>query len=145
MPRPCAWRCDRHNNILVTMSRYERHVFVCVNQRIADHPKGCCSAKGSTELRESLKLEITKAGLAGIVRVNNAGCLDACVFGPSMVIYPEGIWYGNVKPEDVPEIIERTILNGEVIQRLLINDPRYAPEDLQYRKLTLPPHKSSMP
>jgi len=117
------------------MSRYQRHVFVCINERPAGHPKGCCLEKGSAVIRDTLKAELKKRGLAGIVRANNSGCLDACAFGPSMVIYPEGIWYGGVKKEDVPEIVEQTILQGRVITRLLIRDPRYEPAELQHRPL----------
>ena len=119
------------------MARYQRHVFVCINERPPNHPKGCCLLKGSAEVRETLKTELARRGLARIVRANNSGCLDACEFGISMVIYPEGIWYGGVKKEDIPEIIERTIINGEVIQRLLINDERYAPDAMYYPKLIL--------
>jgi len=119
------------------MSRYQRHVFVCINERPAGHPKGCCLEKGSAAIRDAMKAELQKRGLAGIVRANNSGCLDACAFGPSMVIYPEAIWYGGVKKEDVPEIVEQTILHGTVIPRLLIKDPRYAPDALQYKQLDL--------
>jgi (2Fe-2S) ferredoxin len=119
------------------MSRYQRHVFVCINERPASHPKGCCLEKGSAAIRDTLKAELQKRGLARIVRANNSGCLDACAFGPSMVIYPEGIWYGGVKEEDVPEIIEQTIMRGTVIPRLLIKDPRYVPDALQYDQLDL--------
>ena len=119
------------------MSRYQRHVFVCINERPAGHPKGCCLEKGSAVIRDAMKAELQKRGLAGIVRANNSGCLDACAFGPSMVIYPEAIWYGGVKKEDVPEIVEQTILRGTVIPRLLIKDPRYAPDALQYKQLDL--------
>lgn len=69
------------------------------------------------------------------MRVNNAGCLDACAFGVAVVIYPDGIWYGGVRKEDVREIVERTILNGEVIERLLIPDPRYVPGSRTFPKL----------
>ncbi len=117
------------------MSRYQRHVFVCINERPAGHPKGCCLEKGSAAIRDTLKAEVQKRGLAGIVRINSSGCLDACAFGPSMVIYPEGIWYGGVKKEDVQEIVEQTILQGRVITRLLIVDPLYAPARLQDRPL----------
>jgi len=117
------------------MSRYQRHVFVCINERPAGHPKGCCLEKGSAVIRDTLKAELKKRGLAGIVRANNSGCLDACAFGPSMVIYPEGIWYGGVKKEDVQEIVEQTILQGRVITRLLIRDPLYEPPELQHRPL----------
>ncbi len=117
------------------MSRYQRHVFVCLNERPSDHPKGCCLRKGSAEVRDVLKEELKKRGLAPIVRANNAGCLDACEYGITMVIYPEGIWYGGVTKEDVEEIVERTIINGEVIQRLLLPNGRYAPDALQFPKL----------
>ena len=117
------------------MSRYQRHVFVCLNEREPNHPKGCCHAKGSEEVRDTLKAELKKRGLSHIVRANNAGCLDACEHGITMVIYPEGIWYGKVQKEDIEEIIDRTILNGEVIQRLLIPNARYAPDALQFGKL----------
>jgi (2Fe-2S) ferredoxin len=121
------------------MTRYRRHVFVCLNERPEGHPKGCCLHKGSAQVRDTLKTELKKRGLAGRVRANKAGCLDACEHGISMVIYPEGIWYGGVKVEDVPEIIDRTIIQGEVIQRLLIKDSRYAPMALQYPRLDIPP------
>jgi (2Fe-2S) ferredoxin len=117
------------------MSRFQRHVFVCMNERPAGHPKGCCLEKGSAEVRDVLKAELKRRGLAGIVRANNAGCLDACEHGVSMVIYPEGIWYGGVTAGDVPEIIDRTIVSGEVIQRLLMKDRRYAPDALQFPKI----------
>ncbi len=117
------------------MARYQRHIFVCINERPAGHPKGCCLEKGSAEVRDVLKAELKKRGLAGIVRANNSGCLDACEYGVSMVIYPDGVWYGGVRKEDITEIIERTIVNGEVIQRLLIKDERYAPDVLQLSKL----------
>ncbi len=119
------------------MSRYRRHVFVCINQRPPGHPKGCCLEKGSDQVRDFLKAELKKRGLSGIVRANNAGCLDACEFGISMVVYPEGIWYGGVKKEDIPEIIERTIIRGEVIQRLLNKDSRYAPRSMQFAPLDI--------
>jgi (2Fe-2S) ferredoxin len=117
------------------MSRYQRHVFVCINERPAGHPKGCCLDKGSARVRDLLKAELKKRGLSDIVRANNSGCLDACEHGVSVVIYPDGIWYGQVTVDDVPEIIDRTIIEGEVIQRLLMKDRRYQPDALQYPKL----------
>jgi (2Fe-2S) ferredoxin len=113
------------------MTRYERHIFVCINERPQGHPKGCCLEKGSSKVRNLLKAELRKRGLANRVRANNAGCLDACEYGVSMVIYPDGIWYGGVTVEDVQEIIDRTVLKGEVIQRLVMPDHRYAPDPLQ--------------
>jgi (2Fe-2S) ferredoxin len=120
------------------MAPYERHVFVCINERQAGHPRGCCKARGAEEIRTALKAEIFRLGLSSIVRVNNSGCLDACEHGPSMVIYPEGIWYGHVTASDIEEIAEKTILNGEVISRLLIPDPAYSPSRMQFPLLVRP-------
>jgi len=121
------------------MARYARHIFVCTNERPEGHPKGCCSAKGSNEVRSALKAEVKRRGLSALVRANASGCLDACEFGVSVVIYPEGIWYGRVTAGDVPEIVERTVLNGEVIERLLMPDARYMPAERKFPILPLPP------
>jgi (2Fe-2S) ferredoxin len=48
------------------------------------------------------------AGLSGKVRINKAGCLDQCEHGPTVVVYPEAVWYGHVQPEDAEEIVRST-------------------------------------
>jgi (2Fe-2S) ferredoxin len=98
--------------------RFRHHVFVCENRRAEDDPRGSCGAKGSEAIREALKREIARRGLKGTVRANAAGCLDACADGPSIVVYPEGVWYGRVRPEDVPEIVESHLVNGVPVERL---------------------------
>ena len=102
------------------MSRFERHIFVCVNERPPDSPKGCCSAKGSVAIRERFKTELKRRGLDRRVRANQAGCLDTCEFGPSVVIYPEGIWYTVRTERDALEILDRHIGKGEIVDRLLM-------------------------
>lgn len=102
------------------MARFRRHVFVCENRRPEDDPRGCCACRGSLEVRAALKAEIGRRGLKGIVRANACGCLDACAYGPSLVVYPEGVWYGHVTPADVPEIVERHLIGGDPVERLLI-------------------------
>ena len=97
---------------------YTHHIFVCTNQRPPENPKGCCASKGSEEVRALFKEELEKRGLKGQVRANAAGCLDTCALGVSVVVYPEGIWYGGVKKEDVVEIIEQHILGGRPVERL---------------------------
>jgi (2Fe-2S) ferredoxin len=103
--------------------RYRHHVFVCENRRSPDDPRGCCAAKGSEEIRAALKAELARRGLKREVRANAAGCLDACAHGPTIVVYPEGVWYGHVTVADVPEIVERHLVGGEPVERLRI-DPR---------------------
>src|SRR5262249_55484096 len=99
---------------------YERNVFVCINRRAPGDPKGCCAQKGSEEVHAIFKAEVARRGLRGRVRVNSAGCLDACAQGVSVVIYPEAVWYGGVKPEDVNEIIEHHLIGGRPVQRLFM-------------------------
>jgi (2Fe-2S) ferredoxin len=99
------------------MPAFERHVFVCTNVREAGHPRGCCSAKGSEAIREALKKAAGKR-LGKRVRVNTAGCLDQCEHGVTVVVYPEAVWYGFVKLEDVEEIVESHLVNGRPVERL---------------------------
>ena len=100
------------------MPHFQRHVFVCTNERPPDHPKGSCKAKGSQEVRDALKKALKERGLSHEVRANNAGCLDQCATGITVVVYPEQVWYGGVKAEDVPEIVERHLIGGVPVERL---------------------------
>ncbi len=104
------------------MSKFTSHIFVCCNQRESGHPRGCCDPEGSEELRAAFKNELKKRGLGPLVRANSAWCLDQCELGPAVVIYPQAIWYGNVQVEDVPRIVEQTVIGGQVIEELAIPD-----------------------
>lgn len=96
------------------------HVFICTHERPLEHPKGSCKHKGSEELVSLFKQEISKKGLATEVRAQKAGCLDVCEHGPSIVVYPEGIWYARVRAEDIPEIVVSHLINGKPVERLRI-------------------------
>lgn len=91
------------------MSLYQKHVFVCENQRDAQNPLGCCASKGSQAITAELKKYCQEAGLKGKVRINKAGCLGQCADGPVLVIYPEGLWFKKVALEDVKSIFEQHI------------------------------------
>lgn len=105
-----------------TMPKFTHHIFVCCNRREPGHSRGCCDPDGSENLRNLFKSEVKRRGLNPLVRANKAGCLDQCECGPTVVIYPQEIWYGGVKPEDVPRIVEETVVHGRVIEELLISD-----------------------
>ncbi|RKY18243.1 MAG: (2Fe-2S) ferredoxin domain-containing protein [Planctomycetota bacterium] len=108
--------------------RFERHLFVCTNAREAGNPKGCCASKGGAEVAQAIKLAAYERGLKGKVRVNKAGCLDACAEGLSAVVYPDGIWYRRITLDDVEEIVQRTLVQGEIIERLVApQHPRLGP------------------
>ena len=109
------------------MPHLERHVFVCTNERSADHPKGCCKARGGVEVRDALKQALTARGLAKSIRANTAGCLDQCAHGVAIVVYPEQVWYGGVTVADVAEIVEQHLVGGQPVERLRIPEPP-APE-----------------
>ncbi len=99
---------------------YAKHVFICTNRRPDGSPKGSCAEKGSEEVQLAFKKELDAQGLKGTIRPNKSGCLDACERGVAVVVYPEGVWYGGVKVEDVKEIVEQHLVNGQPVQRLLM-------------------------
>ena len=104
------------------MPPFTQHIFVCGNQRQPNHPRGCCDPGGDNTLRNELKAAVKKRNLGPLVRVNSAGCLDQCECGPTLVIYPQGIWYGNVQLDDIPRIVDETICGGQIIEELMISD-----------------------
>lgn len=103
------------------MPKFTHHIFICENIRPDDDPRGCCGAKGSAEIRAKFKDEIKKRGLKGVVRANKSGCLDQCAKGPTIVVYPEGVWYGGVSIGDVQEIMDSHIAGGKPVERLMIS------------------------
>ncbi len=107
------------------MKRFEKHIFVCENKRPEGHPLGCCAEKGSAEVREKFKSRLKQLGLNNSIRANAAGCLDACEFGISVVVYPEQIWYGGVTIDDVEEIIQSHLIKNIPVERLKIKDARF--------------------
>ena len=99
---------------------YRQHVFCCVNQREAGHERGCCADNGSLELREYMKMRAKELGLKR-VRINSSGCLDRCEKGPSVVVYPEGVWYRCENKEDVDEVLETHLRDGGRVPRLMMD------------------------
>ena len=71
-------------------------------------------------MRDALKAALTKRGLSKQIRANNAGCLDQCEHGVAVVVYPEQVWYGGVTVDDVTEIVEKHLVGGEPVARLLM-------------------------
>jgi len=116
------------------MPAFTHHVFICGNKREPGHTRGCCDPNGSQVLREAFRKELKQAKAGPLVRANQAGCLDQCEHGPVVAIYPQGIWYGRVKPEDVPRIVNRTILAGEVLDDLLIQESCLNNPDCPHRR-----------
>ncbi len=104
------------------MPKFEKHIFVCGNQRPPGSPRPCCDPEGRAELQKLFKEKLAARGLKGKVRANQSGCLDQCEHGPNLVVYPDAVWYGRVTPADVDEIIESHILGGKPVERLVLPD-----------------------
>jgi (2Fe-2S) ferredoxin len=99
---------------------YRHHVFFCINQR--ENGKPCCADKGAAAMRDYAKDRVKTLGLSGQgqVRINQAGCLDRCAQGPTIVVYPEGVWYSYAGKEDIDAIIEEHLVLGRPVERLKI-------------------------
>ncbi len=103
------------------MVKIQKHIFVCVNERNTNNPKGCCSSKNSLEIMTKIKRIVKNSGMENI-RVNKSGCLGNCEKGVACVIYPEGIWY--TIPDEEKAIIEISnhILGGEKASDYLMSE-----------------------
>ena len=97
---------------------FKKHVFVCLHEREPGNERGDCSSKGSPELLKALKKALKSRGLGDEIRANKSGCLDNCEHGCSVVVYPEGVWYGGVGLEDVEELVDRHLVEGKPVERL---------------------------
>lgn len=98
-------------------SYYEFHVFCCLNERAPGNSQGCCMSRGAEPLFEYFKKQVKKLDIP-LTRVNRAGCLDRCEFGPTIVIYPEGIWYKVSSKEDVDKIIREHLQQRKPVASL---------------------------
>lgn len=99
--------------------KFKKHVFICINDR--PDGKACCGEKNGIALVEAFKSQLKVKRLNIEIRAQRAGCLDVCNFGPALVVYPEGIFYGKVNVSDVSEIVESHLIHDIPVERLLLN------------------------
>lgn len=92
------------------------HIFVCTSCRVNGTQKGFCFQKGSVDLVQKFMQEIEDRDLTGECMITNTGCFGICDKGPIAVVYPEGIWYGNLDEDAVEEICESHFENGEPVK-----------------------------
>ena len=115
------------------MAKFERHIFICTNQRAKGHPRGCCDPTGEGDLHRAFKTKLAQRGIKGTVRANKSGCLDQCEVGPTMVVYPEAVWYGFVRPSDVTEIVSEHLVHGRPVERLRLPESCLNTESCPHR------------
>ncbi|MEO0311668.1 MAG: hypothetical protein RIQ89_1325 [Bacteroidota bacterium] len=94
-------------------------MFICTNERGANEKKSCGEACGLSFVK-ALKKELKDLGLNKEIRVQRAGCLDVCEHGPAAVVYPEGVFYGNLTASGVNKILEQHLINNAVVTDLEI-------------------------
>lgn len=96
------------------MAFYRAHILICGGTP--------CVLKGCRAVKDSLIAEVEREGLASEIRILETGCLGPCDQGPIMAVYPEGVMYSNLKPEDIPDIVSQHLLKGRIVERLLYHE-----------------------
>ncbi len=107
----------------VAVAPIRHHVFVCTGKS--------CSAVESAEVRATFERELLARGILfgkakkgknpkGSVVLTECASVGFCAIGAAVMVYPDGVWYAQVRAEDVPEIVEEHIINGRVVERLAL-------------------------
>ena len=99
------------------MKTFKKHVLVCTNEK-----PGHCAEKGGLELLQVFRDEVQRRNLGNDIYVTKTGCTSQHHCGPTVIIYPDGVWYREVRKEDVAEIIEQHLVKGKVVERLYNNE-----------------------
>jgi len=97
------------------MEQFRSHVLVCTG--------GGCIASGALAVSAAFSEELEAHGLADEVQIVETGCLGPCAVGPVALVYPDGVFYQNIKVPDVAEIVEEHLLKGRVVPRLVSHAP----------------------
>ncbi len=98
---------------------YQTHILCCCNQRPEGHPRSCCGDRGGKELMETMTARIAEMGVENVT-ITEAGCMERCELGPTMVIYPDAVWYSYSNEADIDEIIESHLKGGKLVERLIL-------------------------
>ena len=93
---------------------YRSHVLVCAGTG--------CTSSNSLRIIENFHKKLEETGYDKEVQVIRTGCFGLCAAGPIVVVYPEGVYYSHVKPEDVEEIVNEHIIKGRPVQRLIYKE-----------------------
>ncbi len=105
---------------------YDKHIFICVNQRAAGAARKSCGEAHGMEIVDAFKKKLKERELPIKLRAQKAGCLDICDYGQTLVVYPEGVFYVGVTLNDVDEIIDEHIVNNRVVERLKLENVKAA-------------------
>jgi (2Fe-2S) ferredoxin len=104
------------------MPKSLKHIFICIQSRPENHPRGSCASKGGIDVFQEFMQQFDTHKLYDRYALVNTGCLGPCDMGPSVLIYPEGVMYKGIKKTDVVTIIEEHLLGGKPVERLMMAD-----------------------
>jgi len=104
-----------------SLEKINWHLLVCEHKT--------CLKQGGRSVAKELKRALKDNNLQKQVLVTKVDCLDQCGCGPIVVVYPDGVWYGEVAEECAREIIERHVKRGEVVQRIVLRTMRNGESD----------------
>ncbi|NMB60289.1 MAG: NADH-quinone oxidoreductase subunit F, partial [Chloroflexi bacterium] len=104
------------------MKYFRSHVLVCVDPE--------CLEKGAHEVMDAIQDELVAQGLIDEVQVLETSRIGGCSFGPEIMVYPEGVHYGNLSVDDVPFLVQEHFLKGRVAQKFIINLEKASDEEL---------------
>jgi (2Fe-2S) ferredoxin len=106
---------------------FKQHILICTGPR-------CGGERGSERIRQEFRKQFVRQSLPASVKDTPCICFGLCSYGPNVIIYPDGVVYSGVKPQDVAEIVREHLLHGRVIERLLLKksvppaDPAEGPD-----------------
>ncbi len=90
------------------------HILVCAG--------AACVSSGCRQIRDAVVNKIVEHGLQNEIKVIETGCIGSCDLGPLALVYPEGVLYQKLKPEDAEEIVTEHLLKGRIVERLLYKE-----------------------
>jgi len=92
---------------------FKQHILICTGPR-------CGGERHSERIRQEFRRQFVRQALPASVKDTPCICFGLCSYGPNVIIYPDGVVYSGVKPQDVAEIVREHLLHGRVIERLLL-------------------------
>lgn len=113
-------RVTPDGNAVYTTFKTGTIILICTNARSADSPLPCCAHRGGQELLEAFRAEFARQGYPCGLKISGSTCLTTCQHGPTVAIYPAGVWYVGVTADDVGEILATHLEGKGRVRRLQV-------------------------
>jgi (2Fe-2S) ferredoxin len=104
--------------LIMIVSKY--HVLICSGSKLVGDKKGMCHTRGAVDLSKKLIQELEERDLSSEIIVNTTSCFGICDKGPIAVIYPDGVWYGNLDAKAIETIVEEHLEGGNPVKAFVI-------------------------